>query len=532
MMKKIKEKQLFLLKRMALVGCSLTITQFFFFFFFIKVSLFNYLNGFLFFIFALIFKLSTKNKLETAKAIYFSISIPFIMLLGMLFPTGGMEIYYIPCVLLLYLLYDVKSDKIPLSIFFTLLFTCLTLCFYIRNKFEVYEFNISPFLIQIFYVLNVLFSIFLTAFAGYNFAYSTINAEEKYNETEAKLLAMFESSVESIFLIDTDMKLQWFNKRSINDVKLALGKDLIIGSSVLDYISPNFKDIYIENFNKAIEGNTVEYDRQIITPSGETVFYQINFVPVYNSDQKLIGITTKGLDVTQQYKERERELSLTKLRKQIIQNQLKQKNLGLIIHGQELERQRISEELHSGLAQNNSLLKMQLFGFDKLAEFEQNERIQFMNNIMDEIDYEIQRISNALMPGTIKDLGLFESLENLLKDIHINCSFVFADDVREYQWTEKQKISIFRIFEEIVSIVIKTKSIKSSEVIFSKSNKDSFLLEITFVTSDKEDPEIPIKLNNMTIRAELIHAKVALHQKNHISIVTITIPLNYNKILV
>ena len=131
--------------------------------------------------------------------------------------------------------------------------------------------------------------------------------------------------------------------------------------------------------------------------------------------------------------------------------------LSSMIDGQELERQRLSRELHDGLGQSILAIKMRLERM-KNASPEKSEKIMdevrelFVNTIN-----EIRSISNNLMPAVLNEFGLNDALANLCKDITksagIEIKFSLDENISEID--DKTSTYLYRITQEALNNMVK-----------------------------------------------------------------------------
>jgi signal transduction histidine kinase len=212
------------------------------------------------------------------------------------------------------------------------------------------------------------------------------------------------------------------------------------------------------------------------------------------------------------------------------------KRLRSMIDGQELERQRLSRELHDSLGQQLIALKLKLENIE-LTDSVLAERIltdikkSFNNTIED-----IKRISNNLMPSVFDEFGMITSLRNLcdeLSDIG-KTNIRFSADHIPGNLSELQKIYIFRIIQEGLNNILK--HAQASEASVNLSRKDSL---ITIIINDNGKGflydstinEFTHGLLNMTARVSLLQGNINFDsQINSGTCITISLPVKMNKI--
>jgi len=145
--------------------------------------------------------------------------------------------------------------------------------------------------------------------------------------------------------------------------------------------------------------------------------------------------------------------------------------------GQEMERQRISRELHDGLGQKMVAIKLQLESLSKHKQDDVPERIkEIKENFLRIID-EVRQISNNLAPNILNESGLDVALKSLCTsmasttDIDIEISaygdYATADS--------KVKFYIYRIAQEAVNNAIKHSGANRIQLQLM-GNKDNIIL--------------------------------------------------------
>ncbi|HEC39340.1 MAG TPA: PAS domain S-box protein, partial [bacterium] len=120
------------------------------------------------------------------------------------------------------------------------------------------------------------------------------NAEQKLKESEEKWKALSENSPAIVSLLDREHKIF-----SINRTAPDLSKEEVIGSSVYNYVPPEFLQVARDSFNsvwKTGEPNT--YAQKYITKEGETRFFEVWIGPIFQSG-KVFALVSHSMDVTE-----------------------------------------------------------------------------------------------------------------------------------------------------------------------------------------------------------------------------------------
>jgi len=144
-------------------------------------------------------------------------------------------------------------------------------------------------------------------------------------------------------------------------------------------------------------------------------------------------------------------------------SQLKDAQLGAVIISQEEERRRFAADLHDGMGQMISALRLNLS-----HEPVQKTKVDEAVDILNEMNVEIRKIAFNLMPQVLMNSGLTEALTEFANRINrtgkVQVS-VQAFDINQ-QMSSTQKIALYRICQEWVNNILK----------YSNANKISLQL--------------------------------------------------------
>lgn len=133
------------------------------------------------------------------------------------------------------------------------------------------------------------------------------------------------------------------------------------------------------------------------------------------------------------------------------------KRLRSVINGQELERQRLSRELHDGLGQMLIALKLKLENVQTTENCDTQKMVQEVKTTFNTTIDEVRRISNDLMPAVLYEFGLPTALRNLLEAVKEGNTLKVKLDVKgKYDDLDKTtKTYLYRIAQEAVSNAVK-----------------------------------------------------------------------------
>ena len=134
--------------------------------------------------------------------------------------------------------------------------------------------------------------------------YSYLNISEKkeaenaLSESEANLRALFNSSRDGYFLIDSDYRLIAVNPAARDTFKYLYKQKINLGDRVLDHIDNESKVRFVRNMKIALKGGFVTSggERDI---NGKPFYYELKYNGVKNEEGKTYGVTLIASNVTE-----------------------------------------------------------------------------------------------------------------------------------------------------------------------------------------------------------------------------------------
>lgn len=124
------------------------------------------------------------------------------------------------------------------------------------------------------------------------------------------------------------------------------------------------------------------------------------------------------------------------------------KRLATLIEGQEMERARISRDLHDGLGQLLNAIKFNIDSIDKESSSQLNTRL---SKLIDDSVVEIRRISENLLPVRLQNSDLVTCLSSLCtnsSDENVEVTFQTQESLAEF--SDQQKLMLYRITQEAI----------------------------------------------------------------------------------
>ncbi|MES2763419.1 MAG: tetratricopeptide repeat protein [Bacteroidota bacterium] len=180
--------------------------------------------------------------------------------------------------------------------------------------------------------------------------------------------------------------------------------------------------------------------------------------------------------------------------------------LEAVIEGEEKERSRVAKDLHDGIVQDLTAIKL------KVENSEKND--PFLAEISHEIDKatrEVRNIAYQMMPATLREYGLMPSLEDLLhKSLspkHIKYDFETVNV--DQRLPEKIEVCLYRITQELLNNVIKHSKASFVSLVISKHQDSvSLIFEDNGTGFNQQEVKKGIGMNSLSSRLEIVNGEL------------------------
>jgi len=151
------------------------------------------------------------------------------------------------------------------------------------------------------------------------------------------------------------------------------------------------------------------------------------------------------------------------------------------MNGEERERNRISQELHDGVAAMLGAAKMNLQAIPHLSQEKQTLQLQKVSTILENTHVDVRRIAHNLLPITLQKEGLINAVKQFASDINdtgilkitIENSFHHLAEINA-----QTQLMLFRIVQELINNTLKHSSASQATIRFSGSERE-IEIEIT-----------------------------------------------------
>ncbi len=205
----------------------------------------------------------------------------------------------------------------------------------------------------------------------------------------------------------------------------------------------------IEKILSASHQQTFEMEYRFKRDNGEFAHIYDRCILLKDEKDKPVRLIGAAQDIS----ERKR------LEKELLKNELEYQRLihQATVDSQEKERAEIGKELHDNINQVLTTTKLYLDLATTNQELKEElirKSILNINNVIQEI----RHLSRSLMDPSIDDLGLIDSIKDLIENIHLTQQIkilFMADEAIESQLDANQKLTVFRIIQESLNNVLR-----------------------------------------------------------------------------
>ncbi|MBL7991139.1 MAG: PAS domain S-box protein [Candidatus Kapabacteria bacterium] len=124
-------------------------------------------------------------------------------------------------------------------------------------------------------------------------------SDAKLSFSEAKLRAVFDSSVQVYFLIDSEFRIIAFSKAAAEFVRQLYQKEIFVSDDIANYILPDYIPIFEGYFLKALHGESCHHER-VLEFSGRQIHFEFQYLPIRDSGDTIIGVAFSALNISEQ----------------------------------------------------------------------------------------------------------------------------------------------------------------------------------------------------------------------------------------
>lgn len=205
-------------------------------------------------------------------------------------------------------------------------------------------------------------------------------------------------------------------------------------------------------------------------------------------------------------------------------------NLEALIDGEEKERKRVAQELHDGLNGDLSAIKYRLSSLeDAPLDAENHENLLQTIAMIDNACSQVRSISHNLIPTSILDFGLVETLNEYCEKI--NFSLPLNIELQHFGNSnvldKKTETVIYRIIQELINNITKHSKATTAMVQLNFHASELFItVEDNGIGFDVNSAKTGLGLKNIYSRVDFLNANLDIDSNEKGSSYHITIDLN------
>lgn len=149
--------------------------------------------------------------------------------------------------------------------------------------------------------------------------------------------------------------------------------------------------------------------------------------------------------------------------------------LSSFIRGEERERNRISYELHDGVAAMIGAAKMNLETIPHLPPEKQTEQLSKVKEILENTHADVRHIAHNLLPTVLEKDGIIKATQHFVSEINqtqlIQVS-VLDEESKAEQLSKQLQLMLFRIIQELINNTIKHSQAQNAVIRFSRHDHE------------------------------------------------------------
>lgn len=180
-----------------------------------------------------------------------------------------------------------------------------------------------------------------------------------------------------------------------------------------------------------------------------------------------------------------------------------------LLASQEIERRRISKDLHDGVGQQLLVIKNRLmsFGDDEIK------------NLVDSTIEEVRSISRDLHPFQLQEMGITKAIEFTINQIDENTNLFISSEIDNIDniFSKEDEVNIYRIIQESLSNILKHAKAEASKVSVKKLHNNIIISirdnGIGFDFGDKYQDTKSLGLKTLLERTKFLNGQMKVTSK-------------------
>lgn len=347
--------------------------------------------------------------------------------------------------------------------------------------------------------------------------------EMKLRQSEEKYLSTVRAISDAVVTVDQNFTIAYCNPSALHLLGTVLeniqGKYVFDTIKLKDSVTNDFPVNPFQVTYTTQPSNSLPANLSLIALDGTEIPIEGSISPVIDSRETITGLLIIFKDISQKL-----------LHEKLIKD-FDKRHVAAILEGQEQERSRIAKDLHDGLGQMLTALKMNI----RLTQIDE-KHVASLYRLIDEAIQESIRISENILPAKLRDFDLATCLKSLCNGINTASEIPvsFESLGQPVRIGQNQKVNLYRITQEAVNNAIKH---SQAELISVQLNEDENFIQLTieddgkgFGSGTSFDQSIHHGLANMRERAEIMGGSLTIESdENRGTLIIVEVPLQSNE---
>ncbi len=329
-------------------------------------------------------------------------------------------------------------------------------------------------------------------------------AEEALQKSEANLHTIYDNTDTIYVLIDHYLRIISCNPRAVDFARNELGHGMQASNYFLDYFPPERQPGLLFYMKEVLAGKPVNYETNYPQADGSLHWYHVRMFPIPKGDNNIYGMMVAVSDITEK-KALEQELLDQKVQEQ-------KKITRAVLHAQDIQSNRIGQELHDNINQLLACAKLYLDSAEK-RQTNTNDLVKKSKASLEEAIREIRLLSQQqVTPQKTFDIKeLIEELTWNLNDNTTGGTKFHCHVTGALSMDEDLKLNIYRIVQEQVNNIVKHADATQATITL---NEDEKMVYVSVIDNGKGfDPVLKRKgigISNIINRAGSFNGQVII----------------------
>lgn len=179
------------------------------------------------------------------------------------------------------------------------------------------------------------------------------------------------------------------------------------------------------------------------------------------------------------------------------------------IRATEREQKRIAQDLHDDTGASLTSLRFHI------AQLQDSPQKRAMTKTLSETTYKVRNVCNELLPYTLEELGLADSLSYMITrlndTVEIDVNFILISDDKSVILDQNEELAMYRIVQELLSNIVKCAEASYIDILLTM-RESTMKLEIVddgngIITMPKDHPG-SFGLQNIVSRLRYINGSM------------------------